>query len=114
MTVLQKIKRALFARPSTELRREIETIKDRVRRDLHHDPPCLRPDIVAARHAVAEKQEEISTRVNNLVNHMQAVSGKTDLLWEEHERRRRESPYYTGPEKRVFDVGPPLKLERNH
>jgi hypothetical protein len=105
MRLRERLYRLFIERPSDRV--DKATAARRVIADnaVH---PCLNDEAQAARAAAERKQEELAQRVTNLVNHMQATSGKVDLLWHEHERRCKQDPDFVGPEKRHIDAGPPL------
>ena len=117
VTGLRALKRILIERPSDRMQAELErrhmAALARISECLNDVAPvCVDPVVVEARIAAEQKQSEVAQRLGTLIDHVQELTGKTDTLWKEYERRQHAdptSPYYR-PEndRRTINVGPPI------
>jgi hypothetical protein len=57
------------------------------------------PDLIAAK----QKQDELFERLRTLVDRVQVISGRTDILWKEYERRGYRELPFSGEARRFAD-----------
>jgi hypothetical protein len=62
---------------------------------LEHDPELI---------SAQKKQDELFSRLRTLVDRVQVISGRTDILWKEYERRSHsQSLPFPGEQRRFSD-----------
>lgn len=118
MAFLKRVKRLLLERPSDRMyaqleQRTAEALK-KISETVEQAPQiCVSTRLLHMRAEAEQKQAELGVRLGRLVDHVQELTGRTDTLWKDYERRRAEdpsSPYVLDPEleRRLIDVGPPI------
>lgn len=70
-------------------------------------PPETDPELMAAQ----QKQNELFSRLRALVDRVQVISGRTDILWKEYERRSdsRHFPFEGEPRRFSDRFAPPTQ-----